>query len=217
MNDLPAWLNFVGYAASLLIAISLMMKSLIRLRIINGIGALIFVVYGLMIKAYPVAFLNGLIVIIDLYYLWKMLQRSDYFTMMSVEPDSAYLKFFLDFHHADIQQFFPSFSYHAQPDDEVLFVLRDTVPAGVMIIRPEGSQGTVLLDYALKDFRDFKTGAFIFDDHTDTLIQKGLLRLTAFSDVTTHQRYLQQMGFARSGSNRYDKILTPSIIDDSEL
>lgn len=63
------------------------MKSLIRLRIINGLGGLIFIVYGIVMKAYyPVAILKGVIVIIDLYFLITMLKRKDYFTLMKITP-----------------------------------------------------------------------------------------------------------------------------------
>ena len=79
-------LEYIGYAASLLIAVSLMMRSLIRLRILNGVGALVFVIYGLLIKAYPIAVLNGFIVCIDIYYLVKMLRRNEYFSLMEVTP-----------------------------------------------------------------------------------------------------------------------------------
>jgi len=116
--------ELIGYSASLLIAISLIMKSLIRLRIINGIGAFVFVVYGILIKAYPIAILNGLIVIIDSFYLIKMLKRSDYFTLMVVTPSSTYLRFFLDFHNDDIRKFFPRFDYETNPKDLIYFILR---------------------------------------------------------------------------------------------
>ncbi len=107
--------ELIGYSASLLIAISLIMKSLIRLRIINGIGAFVFVVYGILIKAYPIAILNGLIVIIDSFYLIRMLKRSEYFTLIVVTPGSTYLRFFLDFHNVDIRKFFPNFDYEINP------------------------------------------------------------------------------------------------------
>ena len=61
--------ELIGYLGSILVAVSLMMKSLLRLRIINLIGALFFTIYGVLLGAYPVAFLNGIIVCIDLYYL----------------------------------------------------------------------------------------------------------------------------------------------------
>jgi len=112
----------IGYIASIILAISLLMKSLIRLRVLNGIGALIYVIYGILIEAYPVAVLNGIIFFIDLYFLVQMLQRRDYFTLMAVEPESAYLNHFIRFHNLDIQKFFPNFNYQAQPSDLIYFV-----------------------------------------------------------------------------------------------
>lgn len=78
-----------------------------------------------------------------------MRKRSDFFSLMEVAPDSSYLEFFLNFHKTDIHDFFPRFSYDSQPGDMIFFILRDTFPAGIVILRPEGKQGRVLLDYAL--------------------------------------------------------------------
>jgi hypothetical protein len=64
-------MNFelLGYMASVFVAISLMMRSLVKLRVINLIGAVLFTVYGLVIAAYPVAVVNGFIVLVNIYYL----------------------------------------------------------------------------------------------------------------------------------------------------
>lgn len=59
----------LGYLASVFVAVSLMMRSLTKLRVINLIGALLFTAYGLIIAAYPVAVVNGFIVLVNLYYL----------------------------------------------------------------------------------------------------------------------------------------------------
>ena len=210
-------LEIIGYAASIVIAISLMMRSLIRLRIINGIGALVFVLYGILIKAYPVAFLNGIIVIIDLYYLLQMLRRQDFFTLMEVAPNSQYLKFFINFHKFDIRHFFPSFSYTPNPRDMVFFTLRNTMPAGLVIIRRDSDIGQVLLDYALKDFRDFKLGAFIFDDHADLLIQRGIKYLKAEGEEQSHIHYLLQMGFSEDKNGNFYRKLYPHLIRDQNI
>lgn len=69
--DAPYYLELLGYLASILVAISLMMRSLNTLRIINLLGALLFTVYGLIIGAYPVAVLNAFIVLVNVYYLQK--------------------------------------------------------------------------------------------------------------------------------------------------
>ena len=61
--------EMLGYLASVFVAVSLTMRSLTKLRVINLIGALLFTVYGLIISAYPVAVVNGFIVLVNIYYL----------------------------------------------------------------------------------------------------------------------------------------------------
>lgn len=65
-------IEWVGYLASILIAVSMFMKDIIKLRFINLVGSLCFVIYGLVIKAYPVALTNVVIVFINLYYIYKI-------------------------------------------------------------------------------------------------------------------------------------------------
>jgi hypothetical protein len=65
------YLEFLGYLASTLVAISLMMRSLTKLRVINLSGSLLFTVYGFSIGAYPVAVLNAFIVLVNIFYLQK--------------------------------------------------------------------------------------------------------------------------------------------------
>jgi hypothetical protein len=63
-----------------LILISLMMSSILRLRLINMVGAAGFSLYGLLIGAYPVAVLNGIIVVVNAYYLVRILRAKEHFT-----------------------------------------------------------------------------------------------------------------------------------------
>lgn len=65
-------IEWIGYSASLFIVISLTMTSIVKLRIINSIGCFLFVVYGIYVKAYPVAISNALIIIINIYNLYNI-------------------------------------------------------------------------------------------------------------------------------------------------
>ncbi|WP_222709919.1 hypothetical protein [Reinekea thalattae] len=69
-------LEIYGYFGSALIATSLMMSNIIRLRWINLCGALVFASYGIFINAWPVALLNSFIVLIDLYHLHYLYIRT---------------------------------------------------------------------------------------------------------------------------------------------
>ena len=67
--DILLSFEMLGYMASVFVAISLMMRSVTKLRVINLIGAVLFTAYGLVIAAYPVAVVNGFIVLVNIYYL----------------------------------------------------------------------------------------------------------------------------------------------------
>ncbi|MGY8945508.1 MAG: uroporphyrinogen decarboxylase [Flavobacteriales bacterium] len=65
--ELTEW---VGYLAMTVLLVSFMMKNLTKLRIINSIGCLFFVVYGSLISQYPVVITNVAIILINFYYLF---------------------------------------------------------------------------------------------------------------------------------------------------
>ncbi|WP_028117730.1 YgjV family protein [Ferrimonas senticii] len=68
--------QWVGYAASITIAVSLMMSDMVKLRWWNLTGAILFVAYGSAISAWPVALVNAFIVCINIYYLQQHYRTS---------------------------------------------------------------------------------------------------------------------------------------------
>ncbi len=70
--DNTNWIEWLGYFSSVMVAISLLMTSIVKLRIFNLIGSGCFIVYGLLIKAIPVAAINTIAVIINCYQLYKL-------------------------------------------------------------------------------------------------------------------------------------------------
>jgi GNAT superfamily N-acetyltransferase len=189
-------LELIGYIASILVAISLMMSSVLKLRIINLVGALFFTAYGLLIQAYPVAVVNFFIVLINLYYLNEMRSTEEYFRLLEVEPASEYLNYFLDFHTKDIQKFQPGFNFTPAGDQLAFFVLRNLIPAGLVIgqVR-EGVRFFVKLDYVIPGYRDFKIGKFVFSDRVQAFRERGIRQIYTEPGNPAHARYLQRMGF----------------------
>ncbi len=198
--------ELIGYLGSILVAISLMMKSLLRLRIINLFGALFFTLYGMLLRAYPVAFLNGLIVCIDLYYLVQMWRQKDFFTFLEVSPKSEYLRAFVNFYKADISAFIPEYIH--QPDESLLcfFILRNMVPAGLFITRVQGEEAHIQLDYVIPNYRDFKVARFIFEDNAEFFAQRGIQHFVSESGSELHRSYLEKMEFVKNGELYLHKI-----------
>ena len=62
----------LGYLASVLVAISFLMKSINKLRFVNLVGSICFVIYAVAINAIPVALINLFTVCINVYYLTQI-------------------------------------------------------------------------------------------------------------------------------------------------
>ncbi|MEO1291008.1 MAG: GNAT family N-acetyltransferase [Chloroflexota bacterium] len=191
--------EIIGYIASALVAISLLMTSILRLRIINTIGAVIFVVYALLIGSYPVAVVNFVIVLINLYQLNKLFRLEDEFRLLDNDTNSSYLQQFIDFHRDEIEKFYPQF-FNTTLDDNhfVVFVLRNMLPVGLFIAsKPVDGRAVVKLDYVIPNYRDFKVGQYLYRQKTDVFKSEGIRELISYSGNDAHEKYLQRMGFSR--------------------
>ena len=62
-------MELLGIIATIIVLISFMMKGENKIRIVNIIGAICFVLYGLGIGAFSVWLLNGILVLIHIYKL----------------------------------------------------------------------------------------------------------------------------------------------------
>ncbi len=71
------WLEWLGYLASLIVLVSLLMSSIVKLRWINLLGSSLFSLYGFMIGALPVGFMNLGIVFINIYYLIQIYRTNE--------------------------------------------------------------------------------------------------------------------------------------------
>lgn len=95
-------LQWIGYAASIIIALSMTMNSIVKFRWINLAGAITFSTYGFLIGALPVGFLNGFIVCVDIYYLTVIYTKKEIFEILEVRAENKYLIRFLEFHNKEI-------------------------------------------------------------------------------------------------------------------
>ena len=64
--------EWIGYLASLVLMVSFLMKNINSLRIINSFGAILFVVYGILLAiSWPIIITNTFILGVNNYYLSK--------------------------------------------------------------------------------------------------------------------------------------------------
>jgi hypothetical protein len=201
------WIDILGYVASALAATSLMMKSVLRLRVVSLIGSIAFAIYGLLLGSVPVTGLNILIVFINLYFIIQMLTKKTYFTLLEVDRQSSYVQQFLDFHQADIGRFFPQFQYRADRADMVYLILRDLLPVGLFVSERDATgREVVKLDYVIAGYRDLKAGEFLYQQLSERLPSRGITTLYSVPGSEAHGAYLQRMGFIPQGGEGRIKL-----------
>jgi GNAT superfamily N-acetyltransferase len=193
--------EIIGYLASLLVAISLMMSAIVKLRIINLLGSLTFTIYGILINAWPVALMNAFIVLVNIYYLVKIYRDDHYFQLLRSTDKSSYLVKFLEFYREHIKTYQPEFSFEKYYN-YVVFVLSDMVPAGLVIgnIKDDGTL-EMDLDFVIPSYRDFKIGSFLFEKNRDELKQDGIQKIVTPTGNEDHNEYLKKVGFDRIDSH----------------
>ncbi|WP_461634060.1 hypothetical protein [Labilibaculum euxinus] len=190
-------LEWIGYTASVLVLISLTMTSIVKLRWYNLTGAVLFSAYGFLIGSLPVGIMNFLIVCANLYNLQKMYKRKEDFKIIEIKENDELLTHFLDFYKKDIKSFFPD--YKMGKGQLGMFVLRDMAVAGIFIGSKDQTELRIELDYALPQYRDFKVGAYLYNQLSD-ILQKHDINSVYF-DTGMNLKYMEKMGFEASNKD----------------
>ncbi|GAB6087093.1 hypothetical protein [Alkaliphilus crotonatoxidans] len=198
MNQLI--LEWIGYAASILIAISLLMSSIVKLRWLNLIGSLLFSIYGFAIGAMPVGFINLFIIFINLYYLYKIYSEREYFKIIEIGQSDKYLMEFLNYYNNDINHIFPLFQREKLNEDIIgFYILRNLVPAGIFIAsKYDDTTLLIEIDFAVPAYQDFKIASYIFNNNREYFLKLGYQRFITYSQDQKHLNYLNKMGFTSS-------------------
>lgn len=197
MSDL--FLEWFGYAASVVVAVSLIMNSLLRLRWINLFGSAMFSTYGLLIGAMPVFILNGFIVLINIYYLYQIYSKTEFFRTLEIRQGNLYLNEFLDFYEQEIKSYLPQFNNQEHKEVENFFILRDMQVVGIFLAHRHNDETLMIdLDFAVPEYRDFKLADFIFDHQKEYLKSKSYKKLYTPSQSEKHNSYLTKIGFEKT-------------------
>lgn len=192
------WLEWLGYLSSIIVAISLLMSSIIKLRWYNLAGSILFAIYGYMIHAAPVAAINTIVIFINIYYLYKIYTEKEYFKLIEINEESNYIKSFFDFYKNDITKYFPDFKFAMAGTTVSFLILRNMVPAGIFVATEHDTESLdINLDFVMPAYRDFKIGKFIFEDNEKYFKDKGYKKLFCHASNNEQNAYLKKMGFKK--------------------
>jgi len=196
----------LGYIGSLTVAVSLMLRTFIKLRILNMAGAFILVIYCLIVNAWPLLFLNAFITLVNGFYIYQYYTKKEFFRICEIKHDSAFLREFLHFYKDDIVKYFPNFESKYNEETQCFYLLRNMVPACMLIIRKMEDTAEIILDYATKEYRDNKIGDFIFNDNAKHFVNMGINRFYFEKPDKKHIKYLETIGFVKNESTNDEYV-----------
>ncbi len=157
--------DLLGYAATVLVVAAMLMGSVVRLRILNLLGAAAFGVYGALVHSVPLIVTNVIIVVV---HAWKLFliarHRVDLAVLPVSGPSSPLVARFLALHGAEIARTHPDFALDRVGGPNLAYVMRDAAVAGLFVWSVEGRAVRVHLDFVLPAFRDLRCG-LLFIDH----------------------------------------------------
>ena len=211
-------LEIIGWVGSALVVVSLMQARVLRFRWMNLAGSVIATAYNAVVEIWPFAVMNGVIAIIDVYWLVRLQRErhdADVYEVVPVGADDHYLRHVLGVHADDIARYYPSFVLPGAgapadaPARWAYLVLRGDETVGVVVVRDVGDAvGEVELDYVTPRFRDFTPGEFVYR-RSGVFAGTGLRALVVADDARDTGDYLERVGFEQVGG-RWRRDVQPA-------
>ncbi|MBE5844359.1 MAG: YgjV family protein [Butyrivibrio sp.] len=195
-------IELIGYLGSALVLVSFLMVSVYKLRIVNSIGSVVCVIYGLIIHAYPTVVMNLCLVAINVYYLVKMINTQKNYDLVKVNGDEGLTRYTIDKYKDDIAKCFPGISMNFDKANRGYVVCHDGKPVGVMLGEEKDRVLDIMLDYSIPQYRDFSIGAFLMS----SIAVDGIDKLIYTGSDENHKEYLKRTGFSEVGDH-YEKVL----------
>lgn len=193
------WVEAVGYLASALVVLSLMMTSVVRLRLLSLTGGLIFVVYGALLPSIPIILTNAAVAAVNIWFLRREFGPHRSIGAVPVAIDAPFLVDFLQSHVDDIRRTWPGFQ-GLHEENFVQLLIRDGLPAGVLAGRRDGSVLSVTLDYVMAAYRDSRIAAWLYTGPgVARLTDAGFDKVVVEQPTPGHTDYLRQLGFRPVG------------------
>ncbi len=200
--------TYIGYLASVLLIISLSVHGDAKFRVYNLLGCICFIVYGIILLAWPVILTNAILLFINIYYLIKLYKHRENFDIIELTGKEVLVEKFITFNKMDIEQFYPNFNTGALEGNINFMVLRDLVIANIFSVKKiDNGDAIVIINYTIKKYRDYKISKFLFDKKQLQLSTKGIKRiLYPIALKEKFAKFFKVMHFENDGNYFFKKL-----------
>ncbi len=202
--NVSTMIELFGYLGSALVVVSMLMASVVKLRVINMIGSIISGTYALIIGSFPLALMNFSLIAINAYNLIRLLKSDKQYDLVDGMKEDGLLDYFLRYYGEDIKKYFPDFLGDMTEADKAYVVCCNGNPAGVLLGKQTADgELNVAIDYSTPAYRDCSIGTYLYSK----LPSQGIRTLTySGKEAEKHVSYLMKMGFVRENGAFVKKL-----------
>ena len=123
------YLEIFGYIGTALVILSMMMTSVLKLRIFNMCGSLISLIYSACVSAWPVVVLNACMLCINFVQTVRQLKKREDVTLITVGENGATARHLFGIWQKDVQKHHFGFDFESIKEEEthILYVGEEAV------------------------------------------------------------------------------------------
>ena len=202
--DTAMLIEIFGYIGSALVVISMLMSSVVKLRLINVVGSIISGTYAIIVGALPLVLMNACLIIINVINLYKLLKTEQTYDLVNSKVDDASVGYFLERYKGDIKTYFPGFELDKSEMDQAYMIYCEGAPAGILLGKYKGDGVVdVMIDYTTPVYRDCTAAAFLYSK----LPSRGINTLEfSQKESQAHVEFMSKMGFVKENDGFVKKL-----------
>lgn len=195
-------LEAVGYIGTALVILSMMMTSVLRLRVVNMAGSAISAFYALAVGAYPVVILNAALIIVNSVKIVQFFRVEKSYQLVETDGAAGLPNYLAQKHKDDILNYFPDFK-GLDKDDKVFVLMNGDCATGITAGKIDGENFFISIDYTTPAYRDNSAGRFLYKE----IARRGLKKAVLETRAKNHEAYMYKMGFVKISRGKYVKEL----------
>lgn len=201
--NMSLYIELFGYLGSFLVVVSMLMSSVIKLRVINIIGSIISGIYALIIGSFPLALMNICLISINVYNIFKLKKESRKYEIIKGDMEDSFLKYFINHYGDDIKKYFKNFENEIVLANTVYYVFCNETPVGLFIGTKANSRMKIFLDYTVPAYRDCSVAKFLYI----AIKKEGIDKLEIENPSEKHRQFLEKMNY-RQEKDKYIKLIS---------
>ena len=193
-------IELFGYLGSFLVLVSFLTTSVVKLRIINTVGSVIFMIYAIIIKSYPTAVMNGALVLINLHFLYKMSRVDKEYEVLTTTKDEPIFEYFMRYYNSDISKYFDNTDLSSF--NKIYMPVCQGEVTGITAGDIKGDEFYLYFDYTTAEYRDFSIGTIVFKK----IKEDGVKKVIYTGPRKGFEDYFKKFNFVLE-NDEYIKIL----------